>query len=218
MTHTGALAVAVLALAALVLLALPAAAHVHLVSSAPCDGQVLATPPRRVVLTFSEPVEPLRDAVAVTGPDGSRVDVGSGRGETVDALMAVLPESLLDGGYAVRYRAISADGHIVDDELSFRVDASGGTACAAPAAPADSAREPTPEPRSQPPLAAAGEVSGVAADAAETESAAVTMDAEGRGELRDGGVSLMVWTAGVAGLLGLGGAVIVRGPSREEEQ
>jgi copper transport protein len=113
----------------------PASAHATLVGSDPPAGAVLAAPPQRVVLTFSEPIRPVSGKSLVVAPDGARVDTGTAsvRG---DRLTIPLRAVGTRGTYLVSYRVISADSHPVAGGLTFSV----GAASTPPALPAAAAR------------------------------------------------------------------------------
>src|SRR5690348_7852515 len=68
---------AVLVVTALAAMAGPAVAHAQLEGSDPHAGDVLATPPARVTLSFGEPVESARDAIQVFDDRLQRVDLAA---------------------------------------------------------------------------------------------------------------------------------------------
>lgn len=116
---------AVLLLGCLAVLASPAAparAHATLVESDPADGVVLSTPPRQVVLTFSEQVRPVPDRVQVIGPDGQRVDRGEPSVSGAELTIPLEPVTAR-GTYLVSFRVISADSHPVPGAVTFSVGA-----------------------------------------------------------------------------------------------
>ena len=116
---------AILLLGCLALLASPAAparAHATLVGSDPADGVVLSTPPRQVVLTFSEPVRPVPDRIQVIGPDGQRVDRGEPSASGVELAIPLEPVTAR-GTYLVSFRVISADSHPVPGAVTFSIGA-----------------------------------------------------------------------------------------------
>lgn len=108
------------------LVSAPAAqAHAALVRADPAPSSVRSTPPGRVTLTFTEPVEPTSGAVEVTGPTGRVVagvhtDSASGDRRTV---VARLPAGLARGSYRVDWRALSLDGHPIDGSYAFAIGA-----------------------------------------------------------------------------------------------
>lgn len=106
---------------ALVLGAAPAFAHVSLVTSNPSDGASVTSLPTRIRLVFSEAVqEPAY--VAVTAPNGSRVNSGSPVVARSTVVQSLKPLSAA-GRYTVAYRIISVDGHPVSAGLSFTLAA-----------------------------------------------------------------------------------------------
>jgi methionine-rich copper-binding protein CopC len=111
-----------LAAAALVALTLPAGASAHatLLQAAPGFGQRLQRAPQLVRLTFDQSVKALPDAIRVYDAKGRLV---SGEALTeadkrvVDAPVSRLPR----GAYTVRWRAVSADGHVLSGVFTFGV-------------------------------------------------------------------------------------------------
>jgi methionine-rich copper-binding protein CopC len=104
----------------------PAASHAVLVRSSPARRTVLSQPPRRVELTFNEPVEPAYSTVSVWGADGRRVDSQDISVSPADprVLSVGLPE-LTPGTYTVRFRVLSVDGHIVESTFPFTIRPAG---------------------------------------------------------------------------------------------
>ena len=114
---------AVLLLALLGLLALPAGAHAHAVlqSTEPLSGATEKRLPEQIVFKFSEPVEGSFGAIRVFDRGGARVDAGevfhpNGRGPE---LATKLKPGVAKGSYTATYRVISADSHPVSGGLVF---------------------------------------------------------------------------------------------------
>ncbi len=124
--------VAVLTAVAAIGLAAPASAHNVLLSSNPADGAVLQTSPTTVQLTFDQPVENFEPVVSVLGPDGQRYESGTPQVDSTEVTAGVgaLPGA---GDYVIAYRVVSADGHPVQGEIRFRLDAPASSS--APRAP-----------------------------------------------------------------------------------
>lgn len=104
-------------------------AHSGLVSVVPADGAVLPTGPTSIVLTFTEAIAPRFAQLALTR-DGAVVPT-----EPVAVSGAVLSVRLTDpgpGSYRIAYRVVSADGHPISGESTFRVQ--GAAATTAPSA------------------------------------------------------------------------------------
>jgi copper transport protein len=110
-------------LSPLVPAAFPAAAlaHASLLRSDPAAGTVVAHAPGRIVLHFDQPVQDAGSTV-VAG-SGASVLAGHARVEHGDsrALVVRLRSGLGDGDYTVRWRVVSADGHIVSGVVAIGV-------------------------------------------------------------------------------------------------
>jgi copper transport protein len=109
----------VAALAALVFPA-GASAHATLLKATPGFGQRLARSPAVVRLSFDQSVEALSDAIRVLDTKGrllSKGAVTSADKLTVSAPVGRLPR----GGYTIRWRVVSADGHVVSGVYTFGV-------------------------------------------------------------------------------------------------
>jgi copper transport protein len=103
----------------------PAGAHALLLRSEPAAGVVSQAdqPPKAVVLWFSEPVDIAAfGAISVLDGDGRRVDhldahLASDDPRQVEAGLGDLPQ----GTYVVRWRATSADNHVISGTFWFGV-------------------------------------------------------------------------------------------------
>lgn len=134
------------ALVLLVAIPAPAAAHTSLIDSQPRAGATVSKPPRTVSLTFNEELRSRGTGIAVTGPQGTTPVTAS-----VDGAVARIPwpPGFDDGTYAVEYRVVSADGHVVDGRVRFTIDAPGRSATSQAAAP----QAADPDPPTSPPAA-----------------------------------------------------------------
>ncbi|NBH08843.1 copper resistance CopC family protein, partial [Amycolatopsis sp. SID8362] len=105
-------AAALAAAGSALLLCAPAAdAHSVLLSSSPAKDAAITAPPAEVVLEFNEPVENRFTELAVLGPDGASHWEG-GPASVVDGRVSAPLRPLGPaGGYTIRYRVTSADGH-----------------------------------------------------------------------------------------------------------
>src|SRR4051794_4714830 len=109
----------------------PAAALAHPVLSgaAPTPGLVSPRSPEAVVLSLSEPAVARGSSVSLVGANGERVLLGpvrvSSDGRT---LSASLPHDLRPAVYAVAWKALGQDGHVVSGSWSFGVAGPGGEA------------------------------------------------------------------------------------------
>ena len=97
-------------------------AHAALVRSTPPARATVTAPPRRITLTFSEPLEPAYSRVAVWDAAGTQVDLRDAAVNRDDPrVLGVSVPPLVPGQYTVRYRVLSVDGHVVESNFSFRV-------------------------------------------------------------------------------------------------
>ncbi len=228
--HAGRRAAALLAvlLAALgvSLLAAPAAsAHTELESSDPADGSVVQVVPTAVSLTFSESLVDLEPVLIVTGPDGQPQQSGAVRLE--GAVLGVdLAPLTVPGAYTVAYRVVSADGHPVEGQVAFALDAAAlapvaAAATSAPAAPPPTAA-PTVASESGPPSATGTPSPAASAAASSSGSAAAPAPAPTTATVaatsaESSGPSGWLWVAVIAAvaLLSVGGVVIARRRARQ---
>ena len=107
---------------ALLALALPAAASAHatLVKTDPVYGKRVERSPSLVRLYFDESVDVLPNAIRVYNAKGrllSGQTLASADKRIIDVPVSRLPR----GGYTVRWRAVSADGHVVSGVFTFGV-------------------------------------------------------------------------------------------------
>jgi hypothetical protein len=118
-----------------------ALAHASLVSSAPADGETLATPPAQLVLVFDADVVDLGAEAVVTGPSGTPVAV---TGVVVDGPTVTwsLDPAAAAGAHTASWRVTSADGHPVEGSFGYTV--------AAPSPAPEAAPEPTGDPTAAP--------------------------------------------------------------------
>jgi copper transport protein len=111
----------------LLVLLLPAAfpasaqAHASLLRTDPAAGSVVARAPRQIVLHFDQPVQDAgTTAVSATG-----ASVAAGRAHPAPrdgrALVVPLRPGLGRGDYTVRWKVVSADGHIVSGVIAIGV-------------------------------------------------------------------------------------------------
>jgi copper transport protein len=107
---------------ALLALALPAAASAHatLTKTAPAYGTRIERSPAVVRLYFDQTVDVLPNAIRVYSAKG-RLLSGRARASTNGRTVAVPVSHLPRGGYTVRWRAVSADGHVVSGVFTFGV-------------------------------------------------------------------------------------------------
>ena len=108
--------------------ALPAAAHAIVLESVPARDAVLERAPERVILRFNSKIEKRLTRVTISARHGtpSPVSIASddpGGDRQPDRLVVPL-RPLPPGGYVLRYKVLSADGHITEGALRFTVTGS----------------------------------------------------------------------------------------------
>lgn len=94
-----------------------ASAHSVLVRVTPVSDARVASTPKRVTLTFNEPVNVTFGGVKVYGPRGQRVDQGGARRNGDDISIGI--DDAGAGTYAVAWRVTSADTHPVTGAFVF---------------------------------------------------------------------------------------------------
>jgi copper transport protein len=99
------------------------AAHANLLRSSPAANASLADPPTRVIIWFTEPVEPQFSEIRVLSAGGARVDNGDTAGDpTEPSAISVSIQPLDDGVYTVAWRNVSrVDGHAVRGSFVFSI-------------------------------------------------------------------------------------------------
>lgn len=98
----------------------PAEADTSLVGSEPVDGTTVSVRPEAVTLEFRSRILPSAE-VAVVGPAGNPVH--SGRAAVLDNRVQVPLSAAVNGDYTVVYRVVGDDGHVVQGQIAFAVDA-----------------------------------------------------------------------------------------------
>lgn len=96
-------------------------AHTHLSSTNPADGDTVTKPLTEITLTFEGQIE-----------QGSTFELANAKGGTVELLDISVTDSVMtgtlaapleNGEYIVQWNSISADGHPMEGEFAFAVDA-----------------------------------------------------------------------------------------------
>ncbi len=115
-----ALLAAALAAAAVLVPAAPAAAHDELLASSPSPGAALDSAPTEVTLTFSADVLTIGAAVIVA--DGAGKDWAAAAPAVDNGVVSVpLVPALPAGGYEIRWRVVSQDGHPISGVIPFTI-------------------------------------------------------------------------------------------------
>ncbi|NJD05740.1 MAG: copper resistance protein CopC [Methylococcaceae bacterium] len=99
-------------------------AHAILVKALPERDAVVSDVPEEVLLTFNEGVGQEYLALAVVDESGKRVDKHDAHQDFTDhSHLRASVEKLVPGRYMVRYRVLSADGHVVSGKYYFQIQA-----------------------------------------------------------------------------------------------
>jgi copper transport protein len=112
-------------------LTLPAAAWAHaaLLQTTPVASRIVNTPPKEVLLRYSEAVEPRFAIVSVTNAAGEKETNGAPSRSPANAdTLVVRLKKLAEGWYLVYWRVISVDGHPVRGAFTFAVGPNAGPA------------------------------------------------------------------------------------------
>lgn len=113
----------VLLLAAFALIPGRAAAHANLAESSPAANSVLESPPDRISIRFTEPLEAALSEIRVLDSQGEQVDLGDSALDPDDpTIMSVSIGALDNGAYTVAWTNVSTvDGHRVRGAFLFSV-------------------------------------------------------------------------------------------------
>lgn len=100
----------------------PVHAHAILVHAEPAKDAVIDKPPSEIKLTFNEEVGEEYLALAVQNDKGKRVD---GHDASLQfgnhANLSASVSDMSSGKYLVRYRVLSADGHVISGKYYFTI-------------------------------------------------------------------------------------------------
>lgn len=104
---------------AIAAIAAPATGHAFLNRAQPGAGATLTSAPKRIVLVFSERLEPAFSGIAVTDSSGRNVEAAPSatNGNAIVAPLRPLPP----GTYRVAWHAVSVDTHRTQGAYSFTV-------------------------------------------------------------------------------------------------
>ena len=102
----------------LLLIAPAVNAHSPLIATKPADGTVLEAAPNSLQLTFNGKTSLAR---LLLSRDGADIPLGKDHLMQKATQHDVPLPALADGRYQVRWRALSADGHIIKGTFSFAV-------------------------------------------------------------------------------------------------
>ena len=110
------------ALLAISLIALPASAHTVLISSDPAENSTIDALPSTISLTFAEELVSIGNSNSISVKDESDVELASGKPEVSGAVLSInLSPSEVKGVIKVNYRAVAADGHVINGGYQFTI-------------------------------------------------------------------------------------------------
>jgi len=99
-----------------------ASAHAYLVRSAPAQRAVLYKAPAKIQLWFNERLEARFSTFSLSDADGRPFETGKAEVPKEDSKqLSATVKPLPPGRYVVKYRVLSVDGHLVEDEFPFTI-------------------------------------------------------------------------------------------------
>ncbi|MEW5561949.1 copper homeostasis periplasmic binding protein CopC [Enterobacter asburiae] len=100
-----------------------AMAHAHLKAATPADKAVLTEPPKQLVLSFTESLEPSFSKAELKNADGQIIPSGKPALDPKNKATLIVPVSktLDKGQYEVDWTALSVDGHKTQGKYTFSV-------------------------------------------------------------------------------------------------
>jgi len=96
-------------------------AHAHLEQAVPADGSVLGNAPAQFELQFSEAAH--LTALSLYRQGDSQPQKITPLPDSATARFSVPAPPLRPGAYELRYRLVSADGHVMSGAVHFRISA-----------------------------------------------------------------------------------------------
>ena len=97
----------------------PALAHARLLATEPAPGAVVAARLEWIVLTFDAPTR--LTMLRLTSAGGKEIGTKATAASRFRTRHEAVPEALPDGRYTVRWRGLSADGHVMKGTFAFEV-------------------------------------------------------------------------------------------------
>jgi len=120
-------AVGLLAAAAVLVPALPAAAHDELVSTDPAAGATLEALPSQITFTYSADILTDPGATVIEVSDASGASLADGAPTVSGTEVTQALAGAASGTVTVKWRVVSSDGHPIDGDFAFTVPASAPT-------------------------------------------------------------------------------------------
>ena len=100
-----------------------ASAHANLLEASPKPSEVLSEPPERVIIWFTEPIEPAFSNISVFNAGGADVTDGDTEFDPTEPIVMWVPLATIENGtYTVVWRNVSSvDGHKATGSFLFAV-------------------------------------------------------------------------------------------------
>ncbi|WP_171056143.1 copper resistance protein CopC [Paenibacillus sinopodophylli] len=134
-------------LAALWLLPSVALAHSTLEKAVPIQNATVTALPERIELTYNTKIEKLSNFKLMNAA-GEEIEKDKVEVDGM-TMSAGLPDTIPNGIYTVKWVIIGADGHSVEGDYTFTLDAPAATEAPSPEPTATDAVSPTPEPSTE---------------------------------------------------------------------
>jgi methionine-rich copper-binding protein CopC len=115
--------VAIAIASSLALSAAPAGAHAFLKTATPAVGSTVSPAPAKVVIDFTEGVEPRFSTIVVQNAQGAQVESGKPYLDGGETHLAVALKPLPPGVYTVVWHATATDTHKTTGKFTFTVSA-----------------------------------------------------------------------------------------------
>jgi methionine-rich copper-binding protein CopC len=97
-------------------------AHAYLVKSVPAQRAALFRAPAKIQLWFNERLESRYSSFTLSDATGKTVDIGKAEVSSDDPKqLSASIKSLPAGRYLIKYRVLSVDGHVVQDQFPFTI-------------------------------------------------------------------------------------------------
>ena len=96
-------------------------AHTDVVSTDPADGATLDAAPETLRVRFAAPLRVVKASVTRTAPDGARESRAERPAPAPSEELTLAPGLVGTGDYAIVWRALGDDGHVVEGGFAFRV-------------------------------------------------------------------------------------------------
>ena len=99
-----------------------AAAHALVLDSSPRANEVLRVSPERIFLRFNSRIEKGLSSVTVAGATGRPIPLPVAAPGGAPNLLVVPVPSLQPARYVLRWKVLSADGHVTEGAIRFTID------------------------------------------------------------------------------------------------